>query len=805
MATDKVRLGLMPPLTGLVGIYGTEIARAGLIACEEVNENGGVLGRQLELVIEDDGSMPESAVVSATKLVDEHRCTAIIGNLLSNSRIAVAYRVAEPRKIPYLNFSFYEGSILSRYFFNFAALPNQQIDKMIPYMCNQYGPRMFFAGNNYEWPRGSIDAGKRILLSVGGQVVGEEYTAIGVALADIDHLLDQVEAAAPDVFVPYFAGADQVNLLTRFTERGMKTRMAVVMGHYDELMASKLTAEVREGFYSSNTYFMTVNSLENKKFLQRLADWPGVTGIWPKGNGILTNFGEGTYVCVKAFARAANLAGTLEPEAMVDAINTLSVSGPQGELRMDPVTHHARVNTYLSRCNAAGEFQIVEYFGAIEPLLPERYNHQRINHKATMEDDIRLQARMLEQMSEAVMLINSHDETILYVNPGTNRLFGYDKDELLGRCLSQLDSESTNIPEISSVLAHKGSWQGEICMQRKDVAVVWVSASLSTFTHPVHGEVWLASFSDITKRKQADDELEHYHQHLQELVAERTTELQSTNEYLQTSLQQLREAQDQLVQSEKMAALGGLVAGIAHEINTPVGVGVTAISHLQMKLQEYKQSYQSGELTRDAFEALLSLVTESSSIISNNLKRAADLIRSFKRVAVDQTSNELRSFDLREYLHEVMQSLKPKLKSASHTVSINCPNGIVLFNHPGALSQVMTNLVMNSIIHGFDGLEQGNITINVKQTENNKILIDYIDDGMGISPENVKKIFEPFFTTRRGQGGTGLGMHIVFNLVNQTLSGRIHCSSTEGEGTVFQIELPGEVSLSPYLPKVEAK
>lgn len=167
MNNDAIKLGLMPPVTGLVSIYGEEISRAGQIACAEINASGGVLGRTLELVIEDDASLPESAVAAAEKLLDQHHCAAILGNLLSNSRIAVAYRVAEPRKIPYLNFSFYGGSIISRYFFHFAALPNQQIDPMIPYMRQKFGPRMFFSGNNYEWPRGSIHADEQIPLSAG--------------------------------------------------------------------------------------------------------------------------------------------------------------------------------------------------------------------------------------------------------------------------------------------------------------------------------------------------------------------------------------------------------------------------------------------------------------------------------------------------------------------------------------------------------------------------------------------------------------------------------------------------------------
>jgi PAS domain S-box-containing protein len=496
----------MPPLTGLVGLYGSEIARAGLIACQEVNENGGVLGRPLELVIEDDGSLPESAVAAAENLIIRDRCTAIIGNLLSNSRIAVAYRVAEPRKIPYLNFSFYEGSISSRYFFHFAALPNQQIERMIPYMHEKFGPRMFFAGNNYEWPRGSIHAGKAALEEAGGIVVGEEYCPIGVSDTAIDNLLDQVEETAPDVFVPYFAGADQLSLLTRFTERGLKKRMAVVMGHYDEMMASNLSPEVREGFYSSNTYFMTVDTAENRDFLARLEKFPEVTGVWPQGNGILTNFGEGTYICVKAFAEAANLAGSLESEALVDALKTIETLAPQGTVQMNPQFHHARVNTYLSQCGTDGVFSIVKNFGAIDPILPERYRHQVIKQDTTLDEDLRIQTRILELMSEAVFIVSAENKSVVYANGGAERMFGYDTGEMLGLLVTQFcrtpeGAPGTFLDDILSTLAHKGDWQGEIRRNGKDGSDGSCSLSAFAFTHPVHGEVWLFVATDITKRK----------------------------------------------------------------------------------------------------------------------------------------------------------------------------------------------------------------------------------------------------------------------------------------------------------------
>lgn len=500
----------MPPLSGIVGIYGPEIARAGQIACDEVNENGGVLGQTLELVIEDDGSLPESAVLAAEKLVDQHHCSAIIGNLLSNSRIAVAYRVAETRKIPLLNFSFHEGSVLSRHFFHFAALPNQQIQQMIPYMREHVGPKMFFAGNNYEWPRGSIDAAKRALLAAGGQILGEEYLPLGASSEELTRLLDAVEESGAEVFVPYFAGDDQLNLLNQFTERGLKKKMSVVMGHYDEVMASRLKPEVREGFYSSNTYFMTVATDENTNFLKRLSQFPGVTGNWPDGNGILTNFGEGAYLCVKAFAKAANQAGSLKPEALIEALENIALQGPQGHVEMDPTSHHTKVNTYLSKCTADGRFEIIENFGSIAPVIPERYRHLQVGLRHLDEDEVRLQARIVSQMDEAVYLADFQSGKILYTNPGFDQMFGYGHDELLGQAVTVLNNPK-EIPtqeqrnEINRILNETGLWEGESKYRKKDGEMLWVSSSISVFTHPEYGEVWMDVLKNVTERKLAEE------------------------------------------------------------------------------------------------------------------------------------------------------------------------------------------------------------------------------------------------------------------------------------------------------------
>ena len=521
----------MPPLTGLVAIYGTEIVRAARIAVEEINEHGGVLGRPIELIVEDDGSLPDTAVPAALRLVEEHGCVAIIGNLLSNSRIAVAAQVAEPKRIPLLNFSFYEGSISGRYFFHFAALPNQQIDKMIPFMAKRYGPKMFFAGNNYEWPRGSIDAAMRALKRCDGEILGEEYLPIGCTPEMVDYLLGQVARSGADVFVPYFAGTDQITLLTRFTELGLKSQMAVVMGHYDEALVSHLAPEVRAEFYSCNTYFMALETDKNRAVLQRLRHQPGVDGLWPQGNGVMTNFGEGAYACVMAFAKAATAAGTLEAEALVDALETVCVEAPQGLIVMDAATHHASVNTLLTRCRADGSFEVIERFGREPPQIPERYRPRPSS--AQLQESLptpELTARYAAEigaaqiklgtarqiLSIADMGIIATDEQgiISEANRSASVLFGYPVDEMLGLSIHLLVPPHFRQQHIelmrrfvaSEESERRMSSRNEIMGYRKDGSFFPIEASIAKFRN---GDAWLlvVSLRDTTERKQAEEEL----------------------------------------------------------------------------------------------------------------------------------------------------------------------------------------------------------------------------------------------------------------------------------------------------------
>jgi signal transduction histidine kinase len=272
---------------------------------------------------------------------------------------------------------------------------------------------------------------------------------------------------------------------------------------------------------------------------------------------------------------------------------------------------------------------------------------------------------------------------------------------------------------------------------------------------------------------------------LEAKVQQRTQELSNKN-------RELQEAQKQLVESEKMASLGQLVAGVAHEINTPIGVSYTAVTHFSRQTQRLVQVFQSGQVKKSDMTEFLSLAGETNEQLITNLSRASKLIQSFKQVAVDQSFDGVRQFDLASYLSELTVSLQPAVRKAGHATRLTCPENISMRSFPGALAQVLTNLIMKTLMHAFDGVQNGVIEISAAQVDN-QIEVSCRDNGVGIPDEIQPKIFDPFFTTRRSSGGSGLGLHIVYNLVTQKLHGRISCESKVGEGTTFRISLPMEV------------
>lgn len=248
----------------------------------------------------------------------------------------------------------------------------------------------------------------------------------------------------------------------------------------------------------------------------------------------------------------------------------------------------------------------------------------------------------------------------------------------------------------------------------------------------------------------------------------------------------LDEALKLLVESDKMANLGNLVAGTTHEICSPLGVGITSISHLMDLSENLKKDYENKVMTQDDFESYLCTNIDLSKMIYLNLIKASDLIKSFKTIAIDQTLDDKKEFDLQSYLNEVIFSLNYVLKKVKVSVSIEANEKIEIYSYPGVFSQIFTNLINNSVKHGFENLEKGDI--NIKLTKKDKeIRVYYHDNGIGIEKERLPNIFDKFYTTKKGKGGTGLGLNIIKELVENKLKGTIICESSKNCGTSFEI------------------
>lgn len=254
-------------------------------------------------------------------------------------------------------------------------------------------------------------------------------------------------------------------------------------------------------------------------------------------------------------------------------------------------------------------------------------------------------------------------------------------------------------------------------------------------------------------------------------------------------LEERRRTEQQMMQSERMAELGALVAGVAHEINTPVGIGVTAASDLAARCRDVTGRYRANSLSKAEFERFLEYLEEESRLIEANLLKAGNLIRSFKQIAVDQANEAPRWFSLGPYLEDVLRSLSPRFKHGGHSYRIECPEPIELWGPPGSIAQIITNIVSNAVFHGFGERRGGKVKIRAWLTSR-AVILEVQDDGEGIAPEHMSRLFQPFFTTKPGLGGAGLGLNIVYNLVRGIWKGMITCESHVHIGTVFRMEFP---------------
>ena len=303
-------------------------------------------------------------------------------------------------------------------------------------------------------------------------------------------------------------------------------------------------------------------------------------------------------------------------------------------------------------------------------------------------------------------------------------------------------------------------------------------------------ELMISLLHDVTEIRSAAREIMRLNTHLEKRVAERTAELQTKNSELKSALETLNIAKDQLVQSEKLAALGSLVAGVAHELNTPIGNSLTVASTQEEMLQQIAAQVEGG-LKRSTLRSFIAEMALATEILMRNLTRAGDLVSSFKHVAVDRTSSKRRLFSLSQLTAEILLTMNPTLSQEKCRIEKNIDESINMDSFPGPLGQVLINLINNAIVHGFESSSDGLIQIGGQLVDEQTVLLQITDNGKGIPQDHLRRVFEPFFTTRLGQGGSGMGLHIVHNLVTGLLGGTISVSSDANTGgTCFQLNLP---------------
>ncbi|TJZ78845.1 PAS domain-containing sensor histidine kinase [Chitiniphilus eburneus] len=380
------------------------------------------------------------------------------------------------------------------------------------------------------------------------------------------------------------------------------------------------------------------------------------------------------------------------------------------------------------------------------------------------------------------------DGRVLFWNHASEKLFGWSEEEAIGQLASDFMFTEVDHHNFVGVLHHiaatgEATEPTEWPVQRRDGTQAWTLSTQFAIGLEDDKTGFVCMDVDITVRKQYEDELRRTRDRLEESVVERTRELSEAND-------ELKHAMHQLVQSEKLASLGNLVAGIAHELNTPLGNTVTVSSTLRQKVAEFETLLNENRLKRSELGSFVATCTEAAMLIEKSAQRASELISNFKQVAVDTASTRRRDFDLKQTVEEVLSTLRPQFKHSPHQVMTDLPANVHLQSYPGPLEQIITNLVTNSLTHAFPDGRAGTIRISMADVNDNQVQLVYEDDGIGIPDALKRRVFDPFFTTRLGLGGSGLGLYIVYNLVHSVLGGRLELSPGEGAGVRFILTLP---------------
>ncbi|MES2040497.1 MAG: ATP-binding protein [Pseudomonadota bacterium] len=389
-------------------------------------------------------------------------------------------------------------------------------------------------------------------------------------------------------------------------------------------------------------------------------------------------------------------------------------------------------------------------------------------------------------------LITLGNDKFVEINDSLARQTGFAADEILGKTPQELQLwENISLrPAYLKLLNEQGFVdQFEMRFRYKDGSIATCLLS-SRLLESGGDKMVIFTPIDISRIRGIENEMRQLNAELEERVGQRTNSLEKTNKELKIALDSLTTMQDELIRAEKMAALGSLVAGIAHELNTPIGNSVTVASTIQDHATSMENELSSNQPRRSILAQLAQETIKGAYILVRNLDRAAQLIVSFKQVAVDQSGNQRRRFNLSTTLHEILLTLEPMYSRSKHHLHIELAPEVMMESYPGALAQILTNSVNNSLTHAFEHKEHGNMYLKSRLCGTNQVEIIFSDDGSGISPEHLARVFDPFFTTKLGKGGSGLGMHIVYNLVTDVLGGKIELNSEPNHGTTLSLLLP---------------
>ena len=418
--------------------------------------------------------------------------------------------------------------------------------------------------------------------------------------------------------------------------------------------------------------------------------------------------------------------------------------------------------------NEAGE--VIRYEGTVRDITDQK----------RAEDAIAEGRRRLQQVIDTVpAVINVKDKQLRYVlmNRYMAGIFGIEPAEAIGRTTSDLMSRygaqktDQNDKRVLEARKELGFYEEEY-MDSSGHLRQWMVNKLPLLDADGEIENIVTVALDIGERKRGEQEM------------------RKAKDAAEAALRNLRETQNSLIEAEKLAALGRLVAGVAHEVNNPVGISLTVASSLERKTAMFAAEVSRGELKRSSLNEFLETSRDASSQLVANLNRAAELIQSFKQVAADRNYSDQRTFDLGDLTEQVVMSLRPGLRKHNLTLNVDCQPNLIMNSYPGPYGQVLTNLFLNSVAHAFPDGKRGEVDIQVRESGKDNVEIIFSDNGCGMSLDVRRRAFDPFFTTRRDQGGTGLGLHIVYSIVTNRLGGRLDLDSEPGGGTRIQIILP---------------